>query len=92
MLTPLVFRRERRTRRGPRQFVGYGTVPGVGRVKLFQTAGTGIERALDLVRQVFPDLVLPPGGPLGSRGGTRRARRPRGGMKDRAGQGKAVHG
>jgi hypothetical protein len=65
MLAPLLFRLERRTRKGRRQFVGYGTVPGLGRVRLFQTSGPGIERALGLVQDLLPDLALPPGWPPG---------------------------
>jgi hypothetical protein len=92
MLAPLRFTLERRTRKGRRQFVGYGTVPGLGRVRLFETMGPGIERALGLVKDLLPDLALPPGWPPGlptSPGDGRPAgKAPRG----RGGKRKGTHG
>ena len=92
MLAPLLFRLERRTRKGRRQFVGYGTVPGLGRVRLFQTSGPGIERALGLVKDLLPDLELPPGWPPGLQDGPGEGCRPPGTMGTRGRKRKAPHG
>lgn len=92
MLAPLLFRLERRTRKGRRQFVGYGTVPGLGRVRLFETTGPKIERALGLVKELLPDLQLPPGWPPGLPGGPGNGPPAPGAMRTKGGKRKAAHG
>lgn len=92
MLAPLVFRLERLTRKGRRQFVGYGTVPGLGRVRLFETSGPGIERALGLVKDLLPDLELPVGWPAGLQDGPGDGRPAPGATGTRGGKRKGAHG